>query len=151
MLSSFCIEITLAKESERFSTTLFNLTRLFPGCVLVEPSPCISPLTSLLSHTLFKVFIYLAAPGCSCSTRDLQWHLNSASQHMGSSSLTRDQTEPPALEAWSPSHWTTREVAPSLCMTSLPTCTHGLDQVKVSCCFLFHRRVCLVRPGVDNV
>ena len=30
--------------------------------------------------------------------------------HVGSSSLTRDQTQPPALEAQSLSHWTTREV-----------------------------------------
>ena len=29
---------------------------------------------------------------------------------MGSSSLTRDQTSPPALEAYCPSHWTTSEV-----------------------------------------
>ena len=31
-------------------------------------------------------------------------------QHVGSSSLTRDWTLTPALGAWSPSHWTTREV-----------------------------------------
>ena len=29
---------------------------------------------------------------------------------VGSSSLTRDQTQPLALGVWSPSHWTTREV-----------------------------------------
>ena len=30
--------------------------------------------------------------------------------HMGSSSVTRDQTGAPALGAWSLSHWTTRKV-----------------------------------------
>ena len=29
---------------------------------------------------------------------------------VGSNSLTRDQTQPPALEAWSLKHWTAREV-----------------------------------------
>ena len=32
-------------------------------------------------------------------------------QHVGSSSLTRDEPRPPALEAQSLSHWTTREVS----------------------------------------
>ena len=31
-------------------------------------------------------------------------------QHMGSSSLIRDQTLDPALGAWSLSHWTVREI-----------------------------------------
>ena len=30
--------------------------------------------------------------------------------HVGSSSLTRDQTQAPALGTWSHSYWTTREV-----------------------------------------
>ena len=55
---------------------------------------------------LIFLFIYLDTSGLSC-TQDLQL------QHMGSSSLTRNQTGPPALGAWSLSHWTTREV-PSL-------------------------------------
>ena len=38
------------------------------------------------------------------------WHENSWSWHVGSSSLTRDQTLPPALGAQSLSQWTIREV-----------------------------------------
>ena len=47
---------------------------------------------------LTYLFIYLPALGFSCG------------RHMGSSSLTRDRIWPPALGAWNPSHWTTREV-----------------------------------------
>ena len=48
----------------------------------------------------------------SCSKWDLQlWHV-------GTSSLTRDQTQAPALVAWSLSHWTTGK---SLC------CYYSLD------------------------
>ena len=41
----------------------------------------------------------------SCSMRTL-----SRGMHAGSSSLTRDRTQTPALGAWSPTHWTTWEV-----------------------------------------
>lgn len=52
------------------------------------------------------IFIYLAAPGFSCSMQNLLSQL----QHVGSSSKTRDRTQPPALEVQSLSYWTTREV-----------------------------------------
>ena len=42
--------------------------------------------------------------GLSCHTQDLLL------QHVGSSSLTKDEPGAPALEAWSLSHWTSREV-----------------------------------------
>ena len=41
---------------------------------------------ALFFFFFFLIFIYLAAPGLSCSIQDLQL------QHVGSSSLTRDQT-----------------------------------------------------------
>ena len=47
------------------------------------------------------LFIYLAAPGLSCCTNDLQ------SQHVGSSFLTRNWTWAPALGMQSLSHCTT--------------------------------------------
>ena len=60
-----------------------------------------------LSHQLLFwfvclfVFIYLAAPGLSCSMRDLvPW--------------PGIEPGPPALEVWSLNHWTTREV-PNCC------------------------------------
>ena len=51
------------------------------------------------------LLIYLVAIGLSCSTwKLLLWHV-------GSSSLTRNQTQaPPTLETHSFSHWATREV-----------------------------------------
>ena len=59
---------------------------------------------------LFLIYIYLAAPGLSCGAWDLQLqHVNLQLQHMRSSSLTGD-SRPSALEAWSLSHWKTREV-----------------------------------------
>ena len=42
------------------------------------------------------LFIYLAEPGLSCSRQDLQW------QHVGSSSLTRDQTQAPCTGSREP-------------------------------------------------
>ena len=45
-------------------------------------------LNSLLFFLNF-LFIYLAVPGLSCGT----WNLQSLFQHAGSSSLTRDQTQ----------------------------------------------------------
>ena len=57
------------------------------------------------THT--HTFIYLFdCVGLRCSTLD-PW---SSLWHVGSSSLTRDQTMAPALGAESLSHWTTREV-----------------------------------------
>ena len=55
---------------------------------------------------VFKIFIHLAAPGLSCGMQDLQL------QHVGSSSLTRDGTQPAALGVQSLSHRTTGEVPP---------------------------------------
>ena len=51
----------------------------------------------------FLIFIYLAAVGFSCSMWDPQL------QHVGSSSVTTDQTQSPAVGAWSFSHLTTKE------------------------------------------
>ena len=73
---------------------------------------------------IFKVYlkeiIYLTEPYLSCGTQDLQ----SSLQHMGSFSFDRQvlsctwhsrsssliKPGPPALGAWSLSHWTTRKV-----------------------------------------
>ena len=55
---------------------------------------------------------YLAALGLSCDMRNLKL------EHVGSSSLTRIELWPPALEAQSHSHWTTREV-PVICFFHL--------------------------------
>ena len=41
--------------------------------------------------------------------------------HVGSSSPTRDQTGPPALGAWSLSHWTTSEVLLAFSYTAAPS------------------------------
>ena len=51
----------------------------------------------LFIYFYFCIFFYLAAPGLSCSTRDL---------------VPQPEIEPrlPALTVWSFSHWTTREV-----------------------------------------
>ena len=53
------------------------------------------------------LFIYLAASGLSCGTQKLQssfsmldlqvWHANSELLHVGSSSLTGDQTHVPCI------------------------------------------------------
>ena len=59
-----------------------------------------------ISFFLFLKYLFiLAVPGLSHGTRDL-----SCGMHAGSSSLTRDQTQAPALGVWSLTHWTTREV-----------------------------------------
>ena len=44
-----------------------------------------------LKRLNMHTFVYLAAPRLSCGTRDLQ----SSLQHVGSSSLTKDQTQSP--------------------------------------------------------
>ena len=49
----------------------------------------------VVAHGLFHVY---------CSMQDLQL------QHVGSDSLTRDQTWLPCIGVWSLNHWTTREV-----------------------------------------
>ena len=59
-----------------------------------------------------QIFIWqywvLIVPCGTFSLCDSMWDL--CLWHMGSSFLTRDQTDPPSLAAWSLSHWTTREV-----------------------------------------
>ena len=51
-------------------------------------------------------WVLVAACGIfSCGMRTL-----SCSMHVGSSSPTRNRTQPPSLGAWSLTHWTTREV-----------------------------------------
>ena len=51
---------------------------------------------SFVGLFVFLIFVYLTAPGLSCSTWDLQsWHENTQLQHVGSSSLTGDQTWAP--------------------------------------------------------
>ena len=68
----------------------------------------ISKVVSLLYS--FFIFIYLAA----------FYLLNGLSlQHVGSSSLTRDQTQVPFLGVWHLTHWTTREVPVSLLFNTL--------------------------------
>ena len=52
------------------------------------------------------LFIYLAVLGLSRGT----WGVRSSLWHVGSSSLTRDQTWAPALGVQSISHWIPREV-----------------------------------------
>ena len=41
-------------------------------------------------------------------------HMGSLLQHVGSCSLTRDRTQPPALGVWHLSHWNTREVSQNI-------------------------------------
>ena len=95
---------------------LFMLLRsiyIFCVCELsihaFPPIFCHLSLFSPLNIYLFKYsFIYLAVFDLSHSTQDLQSSLGP----VGSSSLTRNRTQPPALGAQSPSHWTTRQVPP---------------------------------------
>ena len=48
---------------------------------------------------------------CSMQTLSCGMQTLSCGMHVGSSSPARDRTRaPPALGAWSPTHWTTREV-----------------------------------------
>ena len=51
-------------------------------------------------------------------------------QHVGFSSLTRDEPRPPALEAWSLSHWTTREVPLLGILTKIMSRIFYFDKVK---------------------
>ena len=49
-------------------------------------------------------------------------------QNVGSSSLAKNQTRPPALETWSLSHWTTREVPRSILKPGVnPRCRTGFQ------------------------
>ena len=62
------------------------------------------PKISGSSFFLFLILIYLAEPSVSCGMQDLQW------QHVGSSSLTKNQTQDPVLGVQSLSCGTTRKV-----------------------------------------
>ena len=53
----------------------------------------------LPSFFFFSIFTYLAVLGLSCDT----WDIQSLLQHMGSSSLTRDQTQAPCIRSMAPS------------------------------------------------
>ena len=71
-----------------------------------------SKLYSSFLNIYFYLFIWLCQV-FSCGAQDLWssfWHANSQLCQVGSSSLTRDRTRPPAVEAQSLSHWITREV-----------------------------------------
>ena len=54
----------------------------------------------------FFFLSYVFALGLSCDT----WDRPSLLQRVGSSSLARMEPRPPALGAWSLSHWTTRNI-----------------------------------------
>ena len=68
------------------------------------------------------LFIYLAAPGLSCGTRDLCCHVRDLVPWPGI------EPGPPALVAQSLTHWITREVpnSPSSVMVSICPLLHGL-------------------------
>ena len=53
-------------------------------------------------QNLFFFFLVASCEIFNCNMHSSWWHV-------GSSSLTRDQTQAPALGAWSLSQWTTRE------------------------------------------
>ena len=61
--------------------------------------------TITLKHTHAHMYLFIWLCGLRCSTLD-PW---SSLWHVGSRSLTGDQTRAPALGAESLSHWTTRE------------------------------------------
>ena len=69
----------------------------FKNLILLFPLIYIPQLNFInCSNRLF--FFFLAAPGLSCSTQDLQlWHADSQLWHVGSSSLSRDQIWAPGL------------------------------------------------------
>ena len=86
--------------------------------------------------SFLKIFIYLVAPGLSCSRRAPQLWLAGSSvaacgllscgmrtlscgMHVESSSLTRDQTQAPALGVWSLIHCTTSEVPSFIFLNSI--------------------------------
>ena len=54
---------------------------------------------ALLPSIFFLIFTYLAVLGLTCDT----WDIKSLLQHMGSSSLTRDQTQAPCIGSMAPS------------------------------------------------
>ena len=56
-------------------------------------------------YIFIYLFIYLVAPALSCGMRTL-----SCGMHVGSSSLTRDRTQAPALGARNLNHCSSREV-----------------------------------------
>ena len=82
---------------QKMTLQIFN--RVEMGFVTTKKSQftskCASSAQSIL-HFLIVIFIYLAALGLSCSMQDLQLqHSNTQLQHVGSSSLMRDQTQAP--------------------------------------------------------
>ena len=72
----------IIKKTQEEKESLFCLPVLFSSTFFL-PSSCLIP------SFFFFLFIYLAVLGLSCDTWTLQL------QHMGSSSLTRDQTHAP--------------------------------------------------------
>ena len=118
-----------------------------------------------LSYTL--IFIYLAAPGLSCSTWDLCCHVQVLHCSMrdllvmvhgifscGMWTLSCGmwdlvpwpgiKPEPPALGVWSLSHWTTREV-PGLFSMSNPM----LLSCKLGCHFLVLEKLLVNMKGLS--
>ena len=81
------------------------------GHLLLDP---FAPACDFFFSFFFSIFIYLF--GCTRSLLHhggsffLSFFFFSQLQHVGSSSLTRDWTQAPALGVWNLSHWTTREV-----------------------------------------
>ena len=86
-----------------FSNLYWWTFSLFP----VFPYYRYTAMGNLIHVSSFKKKTYLSALRLSCITPGLQFSL----RHVGSTSMTRDQTRPSALGAWSLSHWTTREVS----------------------------------------
>ena len=72
-------------------------------CVSVLTSFLLSPYFLYSIHSFFKnifkiLFIYLTAPGLSCST----WDLQSSLWHMGSSPTARDESRAPCIRTSEP-------------------------------------------------
>ena len=88
----------------------FNQAPISPEPLVISV-PCCKP--SFKRRGPWLVFsVYLAVQGLSCGNFWLQ--------HAGSSSLTRDWTQPPALGVPSLSHWISREVPSWLLKWQLP-------------------------------
>ena len=86
---------------------------------------CYESWTNIFINSTLKKNSYLALLGLSCGTQDLD--LCCGMQvlllwHVGTSSLTRDKTQSPALATWSLSHWTTR-LSPKLYLLNNMICT----------------------------
>ena len=84
--------------------SFFFFFSIFSICLLIQTTPLIK--------IFFNIFIYLGVLGLSCSTQD---HLDAACEvfRYGMWDLVswpRMEPGPPALEAQTLSHWTTREV-----------------------------------------